>query len=75
MTEAASGPAQIRGYVVFREVEAGLWQQIGDVDHRPGWARGRSARRRCETPPAAPARETAFTPHYRATSGTWSGHD
>jgi len=36
VTEAASGPAQIRGYVVFREVEPGMWRQIGVVDHRPG---------------------------------------
>ena len=38
MTEVADGSAQVRGYVVFREVEPGRWRLIGDVDHRPGLA-------------------------------------
>jgi hypothetical protein len=29
---------QVRGYVVFREIEPGLWRMIGAVDHRPGLA-------------------------------------
>ena len=36
MTDLAGGSPATRGYVVFREVEPGLWQLIGDVDHRPG---------------------------------------
>ena len=38
MTEVAGESAQVRGYVVFREVEPGRWRLIGDVDHRPGLA-------------------------------------
>jgi hypothetical protein len=30
--------AAVRGYLVFREVEPGLWQLAGDVDYRPGLA-------------------------------------
>jgi hypothetical protein len=29
-------PEAVRGYLVFREVEPGLWQLAGDVDYRPG---------------------------------------
>ena len=29
-------PGDVRGYAVFREVEPGLWQLVGDVDYRPG---------------------------------------
>ena len=36
MTDVAGGSAQVRGYVVFREVERGRWRLVGDVDHRPG---------------------------------------
>jgi hypothetical protein len=32
-----SDPA-MRGYIVFREVEPGLWCLIGEVNHRPGLA-------------------------------------
>ena len=38
MTEAATGTGQIRGYLVFREVEPGRWRLIGDVNHRAGLA-------------------------------------
>ena len=38
MTEVAGGSAQVRGYVVLREVAPGRWRLIGDVDHRPGLA-------------------------------------
>ncbi|MGB6457416.1 MAG: hypothetical protein WBH47_23335 [Streptosporangiaceae bacterium] len=33
-----ASPSDVRGYVVFRQVEPGLWQLVGDVDHRPGLA-------------------------------------
>jgi hypothetical protein len=26
----------VRGYVVFREEEPGLWKLVGDVDYQPG---------------------------------------
>jgi hypothetical protein len=38
VTEVAGESAQVRGYVVFREVSPGRWHLIGDVDHRPGLA-------------------------------------
>jgi hypothetical protein len=40
MTGPGEPPAAVRGYVVLREDEPGLWYLLGDVDHRPG----RSAR-------------------------------
>lgn len=30
------GGPEARGYLVFLEVEPGLWQLAGDVDYRPG---------------------------------------
>jgi hypothetical protein len=35
--QRAGGPA-VRGYVVFREDEPGLWMLVGDVDYQPGLA-------------------------------------
>jgi hypothetical protein len=44
----AGASPRIRGYLVFLQVEPGLWRQIGDVDHRPGLTmraeRGRAVR-------------------------------
>jgi hypothetical protein len=28
--------SRVRGYVVFREDEPGLWKLVGDVDYQPG---------------------------------------
>lgn len=38
MAGPGNGPEAERGYVVFREVEPGLWHLVGEVDHRPGLA-------------------------------------
>jgi hypothetical protein len=43
MNDQGAGPPGVRGYVVFREEEPGLWKLIGDVDYRPGLA-ARAAR-------------------------------
>jgi hypothetical protein len=38
-------PGRVRGYLVFREAEPGLWNLVGDVEHRVGLtARGERAR-------------------------------
>jgi hypothetical protein len=29
---------RVRGYVVFRQDEPGLWKLVGDVDYQPGLA-------------------------------------
>jgi hypothetical protein len=36
MTGPGGVAEQSRGYVVFRQVEPGLWLLLGDVEHRPG---------------------------------------
>jgi hypothetical protein len=36
LTGTGDGSPAVRGYVVLREVEPGLWHLVGDVDHRPG---------------------------------------
>lgn len=36
MTDPAHGSPPERGYVVFLQIEPGLWRLVGDVDHRPG---------------------------------------
>jgi hypothetical protein len=36
VSEVAAGSRQVRGYVVFVQVESQLWRLIGNVDHRPG---------------------------------------
>jgi hypothetical protein len=38
MARTESGFPAVRGYLVFREVEPGLWYLAGDVDHQPGLA-------------------------------------
>ncbi|HXZ64487.1 MAG TPA: hypothetical protein VEH05_07115, partial [Streptosporangiaceae bacterium] len=38
MARNEGGPPAVRGYLVFREVEPGLWHLVGHVDHRPGLA-------------------------------------
>lgn len=43
MSDQDAGLRAVRGYVVFREEEPGLWIFIGDVDYQPGLA-ARAAR-------------------------------
>jgi hypothetical protein len=38
MADPGDGPDAVRGYVVLREVEPGLWHLVGNVDYRPGLA-------------------------------------
>jgi len=38
MAGTEGGPPAVRGYLVFHEIEPGVWHLVGDVDHRPGLA-------------------------------------
>jgi hypothetical protein len=38
MAGSEGQPVAVRGYVVLREVEPGLWPLAGEVDRRPGLA-------------------------------------
>jgi hypothetical protein len=36
VSDVSGASPRVRGYVVFVQVEQGLWRLIKDVDHRPG---------------------------------------
>jgi len=36
MTDQTRDVPEVRGYMVFREEEPGLWKLAGDVDYQPG---------------------------------------
>jgi len=36
MTGPGAAAEKRRGYVVFRQVEPGVWYLVGDVDYQPG---------------------------------------
>ena len=70
MTGPGAAAEKRRGYVVFRQVEPGVWYLVGDVDYQPGLS-ARAERAHAVHDATGGAARASCTPRCRAISGTW----